>query len=136
VNTFSDEAKKNYININADLLITNQDSLKSEFIGNIYVNDKVNHFWGDKMVIYYDENKKIKLIKLENNVKIKSVNEEATGNFASYNPTEEIIEIMGDVIVFKDKSVLYGESLTINLISSTSIIKGNNDKQVLVKIDQ
>jgi lipopolysaccharide export system protein LptA len=99
INAFSDESGKTYIIIDADKLITQQDPLKSEFIGNVYANDEVNQFWGDKMIIYYDENKKIKLINLEENVRIKTINEEAAGNFASYNPKNEIIEIIGDVVV-------------------------------------
>jgi lipopolysaccharide export system protein LptA len=136
INAFSDESSKTYINIDADKLITKQNLLKSEFIGNVYANDEVNQFWGDKMIIYYDENKKIKLINLEENVRIKTINEEAAGNFASYNPKNEIIEIIGDVVVFKDKNVLYGDKLTIDLFSSTSIIMGTEDKQVSVKISQ
>mgnify|MGYP001203582664 CR=1 FL=1 len=136
INTFSEEADKTYINIDADQLITQQDLLKSEFIGNVYAHDEDNHFWGDKMIIYYDENKKIKLINLEENVRLKRVSEEATGNFATYSPKNEIIEIIGDVVVFKDKNVLYGDKLTIDLISSTSIIIGTRDKQVSVKIAQ
>ena len=136
INAFSEEADKTYIYIYADQLITQQDPLKSEFIGNVYANDEVNQFWGDKMIIYYDENKKIKLINLEENVRIKTINEEAAGNFASYNPKNEIIEIIGDVVVFKDNNVLYGDKLTIDLFSSTSIIMGTEDKQVSVKISQ
>tara|TARA_B100001057_G_scaffold277837_1_gene278121 strand:- start:1630 stop:2094 length:465 start_codon:yes stop_codon:yes gene_type:complete len=136
INAFSEENKKTFINIEADKLITWRNPLKSEFIGNVYANDQVNFFWGDKMIINYDENKKIELIKLEKNVKIKRINEEATGNYATYDPKSEIIELIGNIIVFKDKNVLYGEKLTIDLKSSTSIITGNNDKQVSVKIVQ
>ena len=136
INAFSDESGKTYIIIDADKLITQQDPLKSEFIGNVYANDEVNQFWGDKMIIYYDENKKIKLINLEENVRIKTINEEAAGNFASYNPKNEIIEIIGDVVVYKDKNILYGDKLTIDLFSSTSIIMGTENKQVSVKIAQ
>lgn len=136
LNAFSEEVNKTYINIDADQLITKQNPLKSEFIGNVYANDEANHFWGDKMIIYYDENKKIKLINLEKNVRFKRINEEVTGNFASYNPKKEMIEITGDVVVFKEKNVLYGDKLTIDLISSTSIIMSSEDKQVSVKIAQ
>ena len=135
-NAFSEETDKTYIYIDADQLITQQDPPKSEFIGNVYANDEDNHFWGDKMIIYYDENKKIELINLEVNVRIKRVNEEATGNFATYSPKKEIIEIIGDVVIYKDENVLYGDKLTIDLISSTSIIMGTKDKQVSVKITQ
>ena len=136
INAFSEENKKTIINVEADQLITTQNPLKSEFIGNVYANDQKNFFWGDKMIIHYDANKKIELINLEKNVKVKRINEEANGNFASYNPKTETIEIIGDVIVFKDKNILYGEKLTIDLISSTSIITGNDNKQVSVKIVQ
>tara|TARA_B100001057_G_scaffold475321_1_gene541981 strand:- start:124 stop:588 length:465 start_codon:yes stop_codon:yes gene_type:complete len=135
-NAFSEETDKTYIYIDADQLITQQDPPKSEFIGNVYANDEDNHFWGDKMIIYYDENKKIELINLEENVRIKRINEEATGNFATYRPKKEIIEIIGDVVIYKDKNILYGDKLTIDLISSTSIIMGTKNKQVSVKITQ
>ena len=88
------------------------------------------------MIIYYDKNKKIELIKLEENVRIKRINEEVTGNFATYSPKKEIIEIIDDVVIYKDKNVLYGDKLTIDLITSTSIIMGTEDKQVSVKITQ
>ena len=135
-NTFSEEIEKTYLKIEADQLIIKQTPLISEFIGNVYAFDDTNYFWGDKMVIYYDENKKIKLIKLESNIKIKRTNEEATGNLALYKPKDEIIEIVGDVVVIKDKNYLYGEKITIDLISSTSIITSNKNKQVSVKIVQ
>ena len=135
-NTFSEEIEKTYLKIEADQLIIKQTPLISEFIGNVYAFDDTNYFWGDKMVIYYDENKKIKLIELESNIKIKRTNEEATGNFALYKPQDEIIEIVGDVVVIKDKNYLYGEKITIDLISSTSIITSNKNKQVSVKIVQ
>ena len=136
VNAFGEENRKTVINIEADQLITTQNPLKSEFIGNVYAFDQENFFWGDKMIIHYDASKKIELINLEKNVTVKRINEEATGNFASYNPKTDTIEIIGDVVVLKDKNILYGEKLTIDLISSTSIITGNNDKQVSVKIVQ
>ena len=136
INAFSEENKKTIINVEADQLITTQNPLKSEFIGNVYAFDHENFFWGDKMIIHYDANKKIKLINLEKNVTVKRINEEATGNFASYNPKKEIIEIIGDVVVYKDKNILYGDKLTIDLISSTSIIMSTGDKQVSVKIAQ
>ena len=130
----SEEINKNYINIEANTLVAKQNQLELEFIGNVYANDEVNFFWGDKLIIYYDENKKIKLMILENNVKIKRVNQEAMGNFASYNPKKEIIEMVGDVSLIKDGNVLNGEKLTIDLISSTSIIEGSKNNQVSVKI--
>ena len=86
------------------------------------------------MIVNYDENKKIKMVILKNNVRIERLNEKATGNFASYNPKTELIEITGNVAISKNGNVLTGEKLTMDLISSTSIIVGNKDKQVSAKI--
>ena len=54
----------------------------------------------------------------------------------SHHALNRLTEIIGDVVVFKDKNVLYGDKLTIDLFSSTSIIMGTEDKQVSVKISQ
>ena len=134
INAFSQESKKNYLNIESDQLVNKQSSLISKFVGNVYASDQINHFWGDIMIIEYDENKKIKMVILKNNVRIERLNEKATGNFASYNPKTELIEITGNVAISKNGNVLTGENLTMDLISSTSIIVGNKDKQVSAKI--
>lgn len=136
INAISDENKKNHINIESDQLINKKTPPTSTFIGNVYATDTINHFWGDIMTVTYDGNYKIKLITIENNVKLKRVNEEAIGSFATYNPQEEIIEILGDVTVIKDGNILKGEKLTIDLISSTSNIVGNKNSQVSVKINK
>tara|TARA_A100001011_G_C14160577_1_gene778063 strand:- start:36 stop:500 length:465 start_codon:yes stop_codon:yes gene_type:complete len=136
INAISEENKKNYINIESNQLINKKNPPTSTFIGDVYATDTINHFWGDIMTVTYDGNNKIKLITIENNVKVKRVNEEAIGRFATYNPQEEIIEILGDVTVIKDGNILMGEKLTIDLISSTSNIVGNKNSQVSVKINK
>ena len=130
----SKDSNEKLINITSDELINRQNPPISEFNGNVYAYDEINHFWSDKMVIKYDEDKNIKLITLENNVKIKRGNEETTGDFASYDPKSEFIEVIGEVVVLKEGNVLIGDKLTIDLISSTSIITSNKTKKVSVKI--
>ena len=134
INAFSNEKKMGHIYIESDELINTQNPQLSKFTGNVYANDGINHFWGEIMIIEYDDNNKVKLITLKNSVKIKRINEEANGDFALYDPKKESIEIFGNVAVTKDNNLLRGEKLTIDLISSTSIITGTESKQVSVKI--
>ena len=47
--------------------------------------------------------------------------------------SEKII-ISGDVSVFRDGNILNGNELTIDLMTSISIIKGSNKKQVSAKV--
>ena len=135
-NAFSEEENNFYFNINSDKLIIRDNPLSSEFIGNVYARNDVNHFWGDKILIDYDDNKKIKIITIIGNVKIKRYNEEVTGDKAVYNLKSEKIKVSGDVMVIKDGNILNGNELIVDLINSTSIIKGDMNKQVSVKVSE
>jgi len=133
-NTFSDEINNSYFYINSDKLIIQDNLFMSEFIGNAYARNGINHFWGDKILINYDNNKKIKIITIIGNVKIKRFNEEVVGDKAVYSLESEKIKINGNVTVIKDGNILNGDELLVDLINSTSTIKGNVDKQVSAKV--
>jgi lipopolysaccharide transport protein LptA len=132
--TFSDEINNSYFYINSDKLIIQDNLFMSEFIGNAYARNGINHFWGDKILINYDNNKKIKIITIIGNVKIKRFNEEVVGDKAVYSLESEKIKINGNVTVIKDGNILNGNELLVDLINSTSTIKGNVDKQVSAKV--
>ena len=132
--TFSDEINNSYFYINSDKLIIQDNLFMSEFIGNAYARNGINHFWGDKILINYDNNKKIKIITIIGNVKIKRFNEEVFGDKAVYSLESEKIKINGNVTVIKDGNILNGNELLVDLINSTSTIKGSMDKQVSAKV--
>jgi lipopolysaccharide transport protein LptA len=133
-NAFSDEKNNSFFYINSDKLIIQDNLFMSEFIGNAYARNGINHFWGDKILINYDNNKKIKIITIIGNVKIKRFNEEVVGDKAVYSLESEKIKINGNVTVIKDGNILNGNELLVDLINSTSTIKGNVDKQVSAKV--
>ena len=133
-NVFSEEKNDNYFYINSDKLIIKENPLISEFIGNAYARNGENNFWGNKILVNYDNDKKIKLITIIRNVKIIRLNEEIFGDKAIYDPKLEKIKLSGNVSVIQDGNILSGSELIVDLINSTSIIEGNNDKQVSVKV--
>ena len=135
-NAISKEENNSYFNINSDKLIIRDNPLSSEFIGNVYARNDVNHFWGDKILIDYDDNKKIEIITIIGSVIIKRLNEEVTGDKAVYNLKSEKIKVSGDVMAIKDGNILNGNELIVDLINSTSIIKGDMNKQVSVKVSE
>ena len=129
------EVKSNSdFHINANRLIIKDNPLVSEFIGNVYARNTINRFWGERILIDYDNNKKIKTITIIGNVKIKRFNEVATGNRAVYNVKSEKIKMNGNVTLIKNGNILNGDELVVDLITSTSIIRGNIDKQVSAKV--
>ena len=133
-NAYSGEKNNSYFHIDADKLIIKENPLISEFIGNAYARNVENHFWGNKILVNYDNDKKIKLITIIRNVKIVRPNEEIYGDKAIYDPKLEKIKISGNVSIIQNGNILSGSELIVDLINSTSIIKGNNDKQVSVKV--
>ena len=133
-NVFSEEKNDTYFYIDSDKLIIKKNPLISEFIGNAYARNSENQFWGNKILINYDNDKKIKLITIIRNVKIVRPNEEIFGDKAIYDPKLEKIKISGNVSIIQDGNILSGSELIVDLINSTSIIVGNNGKQVSVKV--
>jgi|TARA_B100001094_G_C18083743_1_gene746618 lipopolysaccharide transport protein LptA len=130
----SNENKVTYLEIESDKLIIKENPLLSEFIGNVYVKNEINQFWGNKIIVEYDDTKKIRFITIIGDVVIVRPNERITGNKAFYNLKLEKIKINGNVSVSKNDDILHGDELLVDLISSISIIKGNKNKRVSVKI--
>ena len=133
-NVFSEEQNDSYFYIDSDKLIITENPLTSEFIGNAYARNMVHHFYGNRILVNYDNQKKIELITIIKDVKIIRPDEEIFGDKAVYDLKLENIRVSGNVTVTKNGDVLRGSQLIVDLINSTSIIKGNKDKQVSVKV--
>ena len=126
----SAEENISYLEIESDELIITENPLVSKFIGNVYAKNEENQFWGDTILINYNNDKKINLITAVGNVIIEREEEKVMGDKAIYDLKLEKIIISGDVSVFRDGNILNGNELTIDLMTSISIIKGSNKKQV------
>ena len=130
----SAEENISYLEIESDELIITENPLVSKFIGNVYAKNEENQFWGETILINYNNDKKINLITAVGNVIIEREEEKVMGDKAIYNLKSEKIIISGDVSVFSDGNILNGNELTIDLMTSISIIKGSNKKQVSAKV--
>jgi len=131
---FGSEKDDSFFYINSDKLVISENSLTSKFVGNAYVRNGINDYWGDNIYIDYDNDKKIKKITIIGNVKIKRLNELVTGDRAIYNVKLETINISGNVLVKKDSNTLNGDELLIDLTLSTSTMKSYKNNQVSVKV--
>lgn len=130
----SNENNVTYLEIESDKLIIKENPFLSEFIGSVYAKNEIYQFWGNKMIVEYNDAKKIRFITIIGDVVIVRPNERITGDKALYNLELEKIKINGNVSVSKNNDVLLGDELLVDLISSISIIKGNKNKRVSVKI--
>tara|TARA_Y100000389_G_scaffold135835_1_gene133362 strand:- start:245 stop:694 length:450 start_codon:yes stop_codon:yes gene_type:complete len=132
--TLSAEEDISYLEIASDKLIITENPLISEFIGNVHAKNEDNQIWGNTILVNYDNDKKINLITAVGNVIVERQEEKIIGDKAVYNLKSEKIIISGDVSVFRDGNILNGSELTMDLITSISIIKGSNKKQVSAKV--
>ena len=132
--TLSSEEDISYLEIASDKLIITENPLVSEFIGNVYAKNEDNQIWGNTILVNYDNDKKINLITAVGNVIVERQEEKIIGDKAVYNLKSEKIIISGDVSVFRDGNILNGSELTMDLITSISIIKGSNKKQVSANV--
>ena len=132
--TLSAEEDISYLEIASDKLIITENPLVSEFIGNVYAKNEDNQIWGNTILVNYDNDKKINLITAVGNVIVERQEEKIIGDKAVYNLKSEKIIISGDVSVFRDGNILNGSELNMDLITSISIIKGSNKKQVSAKV--
>ena len=132
--TLSAEEDISYLEIASDKLIITENPLVSEFIGNVYAKNEDNQIWGNTILVNYDNDKKINLITAVGNVIVERQEEKIIGDKAVYNLKSEKIIISGDVSVFRDGNILNGSELTMDLITSISIIKGSDKKQVSAKV--
>ena len=130
----AEDLNNNFIYITSNELIVTDNPLVSEFRGNVYVRDIEKQIWSEKIILEYDADNKIKLITAIGNVKIIQAKEEATGEFALYEPQLDKIKMIGNVLLRKEGNTLNGDELTIDLINSNSTMKSHMKNQVSVKI--
>ncbi len=130
----ADKLNAENIYINSEELIITSNPSVSEFIGMAHARNGENQFWGDKILVYFNDSNEIELISIIDNVKIRNNEEEITGDFAEYTLKLEEIKVTGNVVLIKDNSILTGDELIVDLLNSTSIIKSSNNNQVSAKI--
>jgi lipopolysaccharide transport protein LptA len=129
-NLYSEE---NEINIFSDNLKIDTDQRTSVFTGNVHAIDNALKLWSDKMVVSLRSDKdKIQEILASGNVKIIRLNEESEiyGDTARYFLEDEIIVVIGNVLVKENNNYIKGNKLTVELENSSSIMIGSNSNRV------
>ena len=118
-----------------ELIITNE-PLTSTFIGNVYAFDNEIKLWSDKILILYTETKsQIDQIKCFGKSKLVRENQEIISENITYFAIDKKIYAEGDITLTQDENVMKGNELSVDLVKSTSIMKGNQNNKVTVKIN-
>ena len=118
-----------------ELIITNK-PLTTTFIGSVYAFDNEIELWSDKILILYTETEsQIDQIKCFGNSKLVRENQEIISENITYFAIDKKIYAKGDITLTQDENVMKGNELSVDLVKSTSIMKGNQNNKVTVKIN-
>ena len=126
-------ANKEEITIVSDKLNVEMNKRKSTFTGNVHAYNSTLKVWSDEMIINLKkEEDKIKEILATGNVKIIRLIEgsEIYGDTANYSLEEEIITIIGNVLVIENGNQVSGNELVVDLKNSSSIMSGSDLSRV------
>ena len=118
-----------------ELIITNK-PLTTTFIGSVYAFDNEIKLWSDKILILYTETEsQIDQIKCFGNSKLVRENQEIISENITYFAIDKKIYAKGDITLTQNENVMKGNELSVDLVKSTSIMIGNKNNKVTVKIN-
>lgn len=120
------------IKITADTFIVNETDSEAIFSGNVVVVRPGLNVWADKVVVDYGEGgiENIKTFVATGNVRLKTEDQDATGDRATFNPETQILRLLGNVTVVNSAGTLNGPELQINLADNTTVFSGGKSGRV------
>ena len=126
---------ENKIKLEADEITIYKDKNEIKLKGNVVINSGNVNLYADHMKVdYYENNKQneIKEVSGNGNVLLKNENIDAKSNKFSYKPNKNTITMFDNVVVQEQDSVVYGDSLTYNIITGDSSINSKKEKVKII----
>jgi len=120
------------VKITADTFLVNEADTEATFTGNVVVIRPGLNVWADKVVVDYGEGGPgdIKTFVATGHVRLKTEDQDATGDRATFNPQTQILRLMGNVVVVNSAGTLNGPELEINLADNTTVFTGGKGGRV------
>lgn len=120
------------ISISADTFTVNEAAGEAQFSGNVTIERDGLNVWADKVVVAYGPGgpQNITSFLATGAVRLKTADQEATGDRASFDPATQILRLTGNVVVVNAAGTLRGPELEINLAASTSVFSGGEGGRV------
>ena len=125
-------ASEGHVEIEADALSIFGDENYSVFEGKVkakYMNSIIK---SDKMVVYFNNDKKIKEIVCEDNVHMSNDNITSISERAKVEVENRVIYLTGDVKVWQKDNYLEAEEIIIYYGSNRVVVNKSKDKRVLI----
>lgn len=120
------------VKITADQFVVDDNARIATFTGSVVVTRKDLTVWAKKVVVDYGEGgpSNIKSFVATGNVRIKTPEQDATGDRAIYDPKAETLRLTGNVMVVNASSTVGGPDLLLDLNANTTTFTGGKAGRV------
>ena len=100
--------------------------------GHVVVSRSVLTVWADRVVVEYGEGgiENIENMVASGRVRLKTADQDATGDRATFNPSTQILRLSGNVTVDNSAGTLNGPELVINLADQTTVFSSSGGGRV------
>jgi lipopolysaccharide export system protein LptA len=122
----------NPVKVTADKFVVDQEKSEATFTGSVIISRTDLTVWADKVVIAYGKGgvNDITNVLATGNVRLKTEEQEATGNRATFNPNSQVLRLSGNVTVVNSAGTLHGPELVLNLAEQTSVFSSSGGGRV------
>ncbi len=120
------------VKVTADAFEVHEADSQAVFAGNVVVTRAGLTVWADTVVVDYGEGgpENVRSFVATGHVRLKTEDQEATGERAVFDPGTQILRLVGNVTVVNASGTLNGPELTINLVDNTTVFSGGQGGRV------
>jgi lipopolysaccharide export system protein LptA len=116
------QAAPDPVKITGDSFVIDDSNHKATFTGKVVVVRTRLNVWASKVVVDYGDGgpSDIKSFVATGNVRIKTPDQDATGERAVYDPNTQMLHLTGNVIVVNATGTVGSSELIVNMLTNTS----------------
>lgn len=120
------------VKVTADTFVVDQATSEATFTGNVVLVRSDLTVWADKVVVIYGEGgvEDIESMEATGRVRLKTSEQDATGDRATFDPDSQVLRLSGNVTVVNSAGTLTGPELVINLDDQTTVFSSNGGGRV------
>lgn len=124
---------QNPVEITSDLFVMNEEAQEAVFTGNVVVIHPTVTVWAPKVVATYGAGGATDIksfIASGGNVRLKTKDQDATGDNAVYTPGDQLLRLTGNVQVINASGTVNASELVVNLATSVSTFTSSGGGRV------
>jgi lipopolysaccharide export system protein LptA len=120
-------AESGPVQITGDTFVVDDAKHLATFSGNVVVTRPNLQVWAPKVVIDYGDGgpSNIKSFVASGGVRIKTPDQDATGDKAIYDPAGKLLHLVGNVMVVNSSGTVGSPELVVDLVTNKSTFKGS-----------